>query len=129
MSAVSQARAFGKYEVLEQIAAGDTSEIFRARLSGIGGFQRHLAIKRIRSHLNSSTEFINELTSEARVAGLLSHANIVQIIDLGQVDGAWFVAMEYVKGPDLRRVLERCAKKGITLPVPHAVFVCIELLK
>jgi len=129
MSAVSQARAFGKYEILEQIAAGDTSEIFRARLSGIGGFQRHLAIKRIRSHLNSSTEFINELTSEARVAGLLSHANIVQIIDLGQVDGAWFVAMEYVKGPDLRRVLERCAKKGITLPVPHAVFVCIELLK
>ena len=129
MSAVSQARAFGKYEVLEQIAAGDTSEIFKARLSGIGGFQRHLAIKRIRPHLNSSTEFINELTNEARLAGLLSHANIVQIIDLGQVEQAWFVAMEFVNGPDLRRVIERCSKKGITLPVPHAVFICIELLK
>ncbi len=129
MSAVSQAREFGKYEVLEQIAAGDTSEIFRARLSGIGGFQRHLAIKRIRTHLNGSTEFINELTNEARVAGLLSHANIVQIMDLGQVEGSWFVAMEYVKGPDLRRVLQRCERKGITLPVPHAVFICIELLK
>ena len=129
MSAAPQARAFGKYEILEQIAAGDTSEIFKARLSGIGGFQRHLAIKRVRPHLNGSTEFINELTNEARLAGLLSHANIVQIIDLGQVDSMWFVAMEYVSGPDLRRVLDRCNKKGITLPVPHAVFACIELLK
>jgi serine/threonine protein kinase len=50
-------------------------------------------------------------------------------MDLGQEDGACFIAMEHVRGPDLGQVLERCAQKGITLPVPHAVFVVIEMLK
>lgn len=69
------------------------------------------------------------LVEEAKIAGLLSHANIVQILDLGNVDHQYFVAMEYVHGRDLRRVIDRCAEKGITLPVPHAVYVLIEVLK
>ena len=119
----------GKYRVLRRVAVGGTAEIYEARLDGIGGFQRTFAIKRILPHLSERPEFIDMLVEEAKIAGLLSHANIVQIMDLGQEDGSCFIAMEYVSGPDLGQVLKRCAQKGITLPVPHAVFIVVEMLK
>ncbi len=122
-------QTFGKYQILERIASGGMAEIYKARLEGIGGFQRLFAIKRVRPEFSSNPEFIEMLVDEAKIAGLLSHANIVQILDLGEVDGAYFVAMEYVDGRDLGAVLRNCVGKGITLPVPHAVFTCIEILK
>lgn len=120
---------FGKYAILERVAQGGMAEIFKARMEGIGGFNRLFAIKRVLPGLSQNREYIDLLVDEAKVAGLLSHANIVQILDLGQVKGQYYVAMEYVHGQDLGRVLERCGERGITLPVPHAVFVLIEVLK
>ena len=120
---------FGKYQIIERIAAGGMAEVFKARLEGIGGFHRTYAIKRILPHLTSNADFVDMLVDEAKIAGLLSHANIVQILDLGAVDDQYFIAMEYVNGKDLGQILERCAKKGITLPFPHAVYILIEMLK
>ncbi|MFZ5479707.1 MAG: protein kinase domain-containing protein [Myxococcota bacterium] len=125
----SEPQRFGKYQILERIAAGGMAEIFKARLDGIGGFHRTFAIKRILPHLTANPEFVDMLVDEAKVAGLLSHANIVQILDLGNVDQQFYIAMEYVNGRDLGQLLGRCADKNITLPVPHAVYVLIEMLK
>jgi len=122
-------QTFGKYQILDRIATGGMAEIYKAKLEGIGGFQRTFAIKRILPNLSQNSEYIAMLVDEAKVAGLLSHANIVQILDLGQVDGIWYIAMEYVEGRDLGGVLRRAREKGLTLPVPHTVFVAIELLK
>jgi serine/threonine protein kinase len=121
--------AFGKYRIIERVAVGGMAEIYKARLDGIGGFHRTFAIKRILPHLSARPEFVDMLVEEARIAGLLSHANIVQIVDFGQVGGTYYIAMEYVDGPDLSRILRRCREKSITLPVPHAVFIAIEMLK
>ncbi len=120
---------FGKYSILERVARGGMAEIFKARMEGIGGFNRLFAIKRVLPSLSSNREYIDLLVDEAKVAGLLSHANIVQILDLGSVKGQYYVAMEFVHGRDLGRTLDRCRERGITLPVPHAVFVLIEVLK
>ena len=120
---------FGKYQILERVARGGMAEIFKARMEGIGGFNRLFAIKRVLPTLSSNREYIDLLVDEAKVAGLLSHANIVQILDLGSVKGQYYVAMEFVHGRDLGRTLERCRERGITLPVPHAVFILIEVLK
>ena len=122
-------QSFGKYQILDRIATGATAEIYKARLEGIGGFQRTFAIKRILPALSQNGDYIGMLVDEAKVAGLLSHANIVQILDLGQVDGIWYIAMEYVDGRDLGAVLRRVSSKALCMPVPHAVFVVIELLK
>ena len=126
---MSTIQTFGKYQILERIATGGMAEIYKAKLEGIGGFQRTFAIKRILPNLSQNSEYIAMLVDEAKVAGLLSHANIVQILDLGQVDNIWYIAMEYVHGRDLGAVLRRARHKGLTLPVPHTVFVTIELLK
>ncbi len=122
-------QTFGKYLILERIATGTMAEIFKARLDGIGGFHRFFAIKRVPPALSQDKELVEMLVEEAKIAGLLSHANIVQILDLGKIDDLYYVAMEYVDGRDLGSVLERCREKGITLPVPHSVFIAIEMLK
>ncbi len=120
---------FGKYRIIECISSGGTAEVYKARLDGVGGFHRTFAIKRFLPRPSTDHAFAELLVDEAKAAGLLSHANIVQILDLGRVDDHYYVAMEYVSGTDLGRILSRCREKGITLPVPHAVFVAIEALK
>jgi len=120
---------FGKYQILERVAVGSMAEIYKAHIEGLAGFHRAFAIKRILPHLAGRSELVEMLVEEAKIAGLLSHANIVQILDLGQVGETYYIAMEYIEGPDLGRILARCRARGLTLPVPHAVFIAIEVLK
>ena len=119
---------FGKYQILRRIATGGMAEILQAKTESIGGFQRSFAIKRVLPHLSQNKEYVAMLVDEAKVAGLLSHANIVQILDLGQIDKVWFIAMEYVAGADLGKVLHLAKTKGLVLPVPHSIFIAMELL-
>ena len=121
--------AFGKFQVLARISAGSTAEVYRSRVDGINGFHRTYAIKRILPHLTRNPDFVEVLIEEAKIAGLLSHTNIVQIMDLGQVDDTYYIAMEFVDGPDLGKAMQRCRSKGISIPVPHAVFSTLEILK
>jgi serine/threonine protein kinase len=120
---------FGKYQVIQRISSGGMAEVFKARVDGLGGFQRLFAIKRIHPDHADNQEYVDMLIEEAKIAGLLSHANIVQIVDLGSANDAPFIAMEFVDGPDLSGVIERVKERGSILPIPHAVFVCLELLK
>ncbi len=120
---------FGNYEVIERISAGGMAEIFKAKKEGLGGFARMFALKRVSPEHADNKEFVDMLVEEAKIAGLLNHANIVQIVDLGQIDDQPYIAMEYVNGPNLGTIIERLKARGNVLPVPHAVFICLELLK
>lgn len=120
---------FGKYELLEKIAVGGMAEIFKARTKGVGGFEKYLAIKRILPHLSENKDFIDMLINEAKIAVMLSHANIVQIYDLGKIDDSYFIAMEYIEGKDLRALMTRCDQIGMPLFIQHAIFIAIEACK
>ena len=120
---------FGKYQVVEQISAGGMAEVFKARAEGLGGFQRMFAVKRVHPNHASNQEFIDMLVEEAKIAGLLSHANIVQIVDLDSTDDGPYIAMEYVDGPNLEDLLRRLSERSVMVPTPHAIFVAVELLK
>ena len=71
------------YELIRKRASGGMAEIYKARMEGLGGFQRLFALKRILPEYSENKDFIEMLVEEAKIAGLLSHANIVQIVDLG----------------------------------------------
>jgi serine/threonine protein kinase len=129
VSEASEHTQFGKYQIIERIASGGMAEVFKARMEGLGGFQRLFAIKRIIPQHSKNKEFVEMLVEEAKIAGLLSHANIVQIVDLGQVDDSYYIAMEYVDGPNLEFLLERVRTRQGLIPIPHAVFICLEILK
>jgi serine/threonine protein kinase len=120
---------FGKYEVIEQISAGGMAEVFKTRVDGLGGFHRFFALKRVNAEHADNPEYVDMLIEEAKIAGLLSHANIVQIVDLGERDEQPYIVMEYINGPDLNAVLKRLKERDAVLPIPHAIFIGLELLK
>ncbi len=113
--------AFGNYRLLRRLARGGMAEVFLARQQGVEGFERRVAIKRILPHLSDSVEFRTMFLDEARLAAQLSHPNIIHIYDFGKVDDYYFIAMEYVEGVDLGRLI----KQARTSPVPFELIAKI----
>jgi TonB family protein len=119
---------FGEYEILERIAAGGMAELYKARRSGVEGFQKIVAIKKILPHLADNEEFITMFADEAKLAAQLNHPNIVHIFDLGKIEGGgYFIAMEYVDGRDLRALLQAAHEVGSPLPIPLAVYIASKV--
>lgn len=118
---------FGQYILLEKVGSGGMAELFKAKKLGIEGFERVLAIKRILPHLSSDEEFIDMFIAEAKLVARLSHKNITQVYDFGKIGQNYFIAMEYIRGKDLRGILKRCKEKNIRLPVALAVFIAKEV--
>ena len=92
---------YGKYQLLELLAKGGMGEVWKARSHGVEGFEKVLVIKRILPELSAVQRFVDMFIDEAKIAVTLTHANIVQVFDLGMADGTYFMAMEYVPGCDL----------------------------
>ncbi len=107
----------GKYQLLHKLATGGMAEVFLARAAGPMGFEKLVVLKRILPHLASERPFVEMFLSEARLAAQLNHPSIVQIFDFGEAEGAYFLAMEYIDGPNLREVLTRAGGLGLALPV------------
>ena len=118
---------FGKYLLLERINIGGMAEVFKAKTYGVQGFERFLAIKRILPNMAEDDEFINMFVDEARIAVQLTHANVVQIYELGKFENQFYIAMEYVSGRDMRQVLDKLRKETTTVPVPTTAFVISKI--
>ncbi len=95
---------FGGYALLERLAMGGMAEVFLARPEGQ---DRLVAVKRILPNIAADDEFIAMFIDEAKIAGQLTHANVAQIIDIGKINGSYFIAMEYVSGHDLRALWDK----------------------
>ncbi|GMV41731.1 MAG: hypothetical protein AMXMBFR64_34470 [Myxococcales bacterium] len=119
---------FGRYTLLERLAVGGMAEIYRARLTGIGGFEKPVAIKRMLPQYTSDRGYVDMLLDEARIMALLDHANIVQILEVGQVGHHFYLAMELVDGADLYRTLRTLHERGAQLPMEAAAFIVREVL-
>jgi len=118
---------FGQYILLDKVGSGGMAELFKAKKIGIEGFERVLAIKRILPHLSSDEEFIDMFIAEAKLVARLSHKNITQVYDFGKIGQNYFIAMEYIRGKDLRGILKRCRERNIKFPVALAVFIAKEV--
>jgi hypothetical protein len=111
---------FGKYLLLERIAVGGMAEVYAAKSFGVEGFERILAIKKILPTMGEDPEFVSMFVDEARIAVQLSHANIVQVLELGKHDDSLYIAMEYVSGRDVRQLAQQYRRRGLPMPVPQA---------
>ncbi|MDY0062406.1 MAG: serine/threonine-protein kinase [Myxococcota bacterium] len=118
---------FGKYYLLERINVGGMAEVFKAKAFGVEGFERLFAVKKILPQIAADEEFIKMFVDEAKIAVQLNHANIAQIFDLGKVDGAHFIALEYVCGKDLRTIFEAARKLARPWSIRQACFVIMQL--
>jgi eukaryotic-like serine/threonine-protein kinase len=118
----------GKYKIVRRLSAGGMAEVFLAKQVGIGGFEKPVALKRIQRQLLETRHLaVDMFLNEAKIAGRLMHPNIVQVLDVGEVGGVLYLAMEYVRGKDLRQIIKRLRSGRVTMPLGLACYIVREV--
>ncbi len=119
--------SLGKYRLIAELGHGGMAEVFLAVVRGPAGFNKLMVIKQIRPQLAEDPEFLGMFLDEARLAARLSHPNVVQTNEVGHEVGRYFIAMEYLEGQPLNRVLHRFQRNG-GLPLALHLRVISEVL-
>ncbi|HSC89378.1 MAG TPA: serine/threonine-protein kinase, partial [Polyangiaceae bacterium] len=114
-----------RYELIGEIASGGMATVYLARLTGVGGFQRLFAIKRLHPHLAGDKEFVEMFLDEARLAAGIHHPHVVPILEVGASPGGYYLVMEYIEGETFARLLARAA--STRQPIPMSVVLRIGL--
>ena len=122
-----QKKELGSYILLEQIAVGGMAEIYMAKTRGVAGFEKFLCLKVIHPNYADDDQFIEMLIDEAKIAVGLNHVNIAQIFDLGHDDKTYFIAMEFIDGADLFKIMRSLSERDIEVPIDTAVFIAQEI--
>lgn len=123
---MSNFEKFGKYILLEKLAAGGMAEVYLAKSVGTGGVNKFVAIKRILPQFSSNQEFIDMFHEEAKVSVNLTHSNVVSIYEFGTEKGQFFIVMEYVEGRNLRQIINELKKFNRSIKIEEAVYIVKE---
>ena len=107
----------GPYRLLHLLGAGGMAEVFLALQRGPSGFQKLIVVKRLREGMGNDPHFERMFLNEARLAARLSHPNVVQTFEVGVEGRVHFIAMEYLAGQPLNRVLQHAAKHPDAFPL------------
>lgn len=117
MAALEPGRIFGSYTLLRRLARGGMGEIWLAERKGISGFTKPVVIKTILEHFIDEADMVRMFLDEGKMAAGLSHPNIAQTLDLGQVDETYYIAMEYLNGRNLRDLLVAYLRRDQLIPL------------
>jgi len=116
-------RFLGRYELVHPLGQGGMGEVFLAKISGAAGFEKPCIVKTILPALLKDRQFLDRFHHEAKVLVHLGHSSIAQVYDMGEADGTYYMALEYVAGVDLAYLLEQARAQGGAVPVPVALFI------
>ncbi|MFN0249887.1 MAG: serine/threonine protein kinase [Kofleriaceae bacterium] len=124
------ARDFGNYQLIAKLATGGMAEIFLARPNPRDGMAPDpkdvLVLKRILPHLAEDEHFVTMFRDEADLASQLTHKNVCHVHAFGEYGGTWFIAMEYLHGVPLSRMMTRLSKAGKMLDVRMVAGIVIQ---
>lgn len=120
--------SFGRYVLVQRIAAGGMGEVYLAVPRTLWGFEKFFAIKKVLPTLSSDPEFLSRFRDEARLVIPMNHPNVVQVFEVGRVEEDYFIAMELVEGQSLGGLLTACWERQQVLPVAAALYMVRELL-
>ena len=112
---------FGRYQLLGLLGQGGMGRLYIAERRGIQGFVKIVALKRIQPHLADSKQLREMFLNEARIAARLEHPNIVATYELGEVDGNYFISMEYLPGEDLSAIISGCQDGRMPIEIAAAL--------
>jgi serine/threonine-protein kinase len=121
--------AYGKYQLIAELGKGGMADVLLAVAAGPAGsgFSKLIVVKRPRDNLAEDPEFVAMLMDEARIAARLNHPNVVQTYEVGQIDNKCFIAMEYLDGQPLDRILHR-GKVDPRLTIELKYLVLVDVL-
>ncbi len=126
---MANATTFGRYELIKLLAVGGMGEIYLARVKGPANFEKRCVIKKILPHLATEEEFVTKFIDEANTVVQLTHGNIVPVFDMGEHQGEYFIAMDYIPGVNLRTLLKARAQRQSPLPVAMCIHLLCEVCK
>jgi len=116
-----------KYILLDLIGTGGMAEVYRCKLSGSKGFEKIIVLKKLLPQVAQDKEIVDNFIAEARLAALLQHENIVSIYDFGELDGSYFIAMEYLFGKDLHTIMQRAKDADAPMGSEQALLIAAKI--
>lgn len=117
---------FGKYLLLEKVAAGGMAEIYLAKSAAANGLNKFVAIKRILPQFTNNEDFVSMFKEEAKVCINLNHSNVVSIFDFGIEASQFFLVMDYVEGRNLRQIINELKKTNKSFSIDQALYLVKE---
>jgi eukaryotic-like serine/threonine-protein kinase len=112
--------SFARYELLALLAKGELAEIWLARQKGLAGFERFVVVKRLHARLAQEREYVDMFLDEASINSRLQHSNVLQVYELGEAEGTYYLAMEYVEGLPLGVLAHKAVQRLGDVPIPIA---------
>jgi serine/threonine protein kinase len=119
----------GTFRLVRKVAVGGMATVYEAEQLGPAGFAKRIALKVIHPQYARQKEWLQLFIDEAKLSANLMHGNIVQIYQLGEVAGEYFIAMEFIQGPTLRLVIDRHWELGQRIPLPLAAYVASRVCR
>ncbi len=116
-----------RYRIVRPIRRGGTAELFEALVQGDGGFQRRVALKRMLKEHADDESFNAAFVDEAKIASHLHHANIVAVLDFGEMDGLPFQVLELVDGFDLGILALELKERKLPIGAEIALYIVTEI--
>ncbi|WP_437634493.1 serine/threonine-protein kinase [Sorangium sp. So ce854] len=123
-----RSQSLGKYRFIASLGRGGMADVHLAVAVGPAGFSKLQVIKRLRPNIADEPEFRDMLLDEARLAARLNHRNVVQTNEVGLADGEYFIAMEYLDGQPLSRVISRAREQDRAIPLAVQLWILGEVL-
>jgi serine/threonine protein kinase len=115
------------YEIIAPLRSGGMAMLYLARRRGVGGFSRLVALKLVHSHLAVDAGINRLFLREARLAASVAHPNVVNVEEVGEADGNYFIAMEYVHGVSLAELLASLQKRRLRMSSKLAVWIAAHV--
>jgi eukaryotic-like serine/threonine-protein kinase len=116
-----------EYEVIAPLRSGGMAMLYLARRRGVGGFSRLVALKTVHSHLADDAGINRLFLQEARIAASIAHPNVVNVEEVGESDGNYFMAMEYVHGVSLAELMLGLQKRRLRMSGKLCVWVAAHV--
>ena len=126
---MKQPESFGKFTLFGQVAVGGMAEIYKARYTDPSAPQADIAIKRILPSYTEDESFVTMFKDEGNIALRLQHPNIVRVYEVGEVNGDWYIAMEFIHGTDLRILSDQCEKNNKRFTTTQVARIICETAK
>ena len=119
----------GAFRLVRKIAQGGMATVYEAEHLGPVGFAKRIALKVIHPHYAREKTWLQLFIDEAKLSANLVHGNIVQIYQLGEVSGQYYMSMEFIKGPTVRMVIERHRELGEPIPFVIAAYIASRVCR